>query len=334
LIKFIAVGQATLFDNDLAMSKVKLAADQIYAVNHDSSMYYIDQTREMLPQHPVIPMMEGVLILYENIPVLKEDVFKRFESKMEETTRLATKMGDHPEGVYFELASRGLLAEYYADRGFYIKAVDEASRAYDNLKKGMELTDEYPEFLFAAGIYNYFREAYPDKYPIVKPFMWLFRSGDKALGIQQVTEASRITTLSKVESYMYLAYIYIRYEEEPEKAQEFMIDLASQYPTNLYIQSKYLESLCIEGSYSKMSMELVEKLMYSKRTYFELAGHLFNGLYKEHVLREYNAAFKQYQLAIGLGKKLEGFADHFKSIAYLGSGRILADRNDPNANTK
>jgi hypothetical protein len=56
-------------------------------------------------------------------------------------------------------------------------------------------------------------------------------------------------------------------------------------------------------------------------------------LYKEHVLKEYNAAFEQYQLAIGLGKQLEGFADHFKSIAYLGSGRILAERNDPNANT-
>ena len=130
-----------------------------------------------------------------------------------------------------------------------MKAVGEASRAYTLLKRGFDLTDQYPEFLFASGIYNYFREAYPRINPFVKPFIWFFRSGDIEKGINQLKEAAGNTVLSRVEAHMYLGYIFLRYEENPKEAQSYMFQLMNEYPENPYIQCKYLESLNIPGSY-------------------------------------------------------------------------------------
>jgi hypothetical protein len=208
-----------------------------------------------------------------------------------------------------------------------VKAVGEASKAYGLLKEGFSLTEEYPEFLFATGIYNYFREAYPEKYPIVKPFMWLFRSGDKELGINQIKRATEVAIVARIEAYMYITYIYLRYEEKPFLAQAYMKELLQKYPTNEYIQSKYLESLNVPGSYRDLPEEIIEGLMMSRRNYFKLVGYVFKGLQYEKHLGDTNAAFQFYNDAIGIGKELEGYADHYKSLAYLGAARILKTSN-------
>ncbi len=315
--------QNTLFDNEKALEFVKNGADMIYAMDRDSTYYYIEKTRKVLPNHPVVSMMEGVLILWQHIPVLEPEVFEEFKSKMLETASKAQDMGgEEPEGIFFELASRGLLAEYYADRGAYMKAIGEASRSYNLLKKGFDLTDDYPEFLFAAGIYNYFREAYPRRYPFIRPLIWFFRNGDIDKGISQIKEAARVGIISKVEAHMYLGYIFLRYEEEPEKAQEYMLALMNMYPENLYIKTKYIESLNLPGYYQKFPLSAIDSLMTSDRLYFKIVGNVFKGVYCEMVIENDNMAFDYYNQAIGMGEALQGHGDHYKSLAYLGAGRI------------
>lgn len=311
------------------MEVVMKGADKIYALEKDSAEYYIRKVQLLLPGHPVIPMMEGILILWQYNPVLSDSVFNEFRIKMLKTAEIAATMGeDDPERIFFEMASRGLLAEYYADRGSYMKAVGEASRAYTLLKRGFDLADDYPEFLFASGIYNYFREAYPRDNPFVKPFIWFFRSGDIDKGIAQIIEASERSVLSRIESYLYLGYIFLRYEEQPARAQKYMRVLLEEYPQNEYMVSKYLESLNVPGSYQKLPLDVLDSMMISDRLYFRIVGNVFKGIHSEKVLRNDDMAFDYYNQAIGMGNALEGHGDHFKSLAYLGAGRIWRRRNN------
>ncbi len=326
--------QQTLFNNEKAMKHVMGAANMIYSMNMDSATIYIEKTRKMLPKHPVIPMMEGVSVLWKHIPVLTDSIFTEFKLKMLETADAAFRLGEEePEAIFFEMASRGLLAEYYADRGAYMKAIGEASRAYTLLKKGFDLVEEYPEFLFASGIYNYFREAYPRDNPIVKPFIWFFRSGDIEVGIDQIKQASEKSVISKVEAYVYLGYIYLRYEEEPVKAQKYMKDLLSLYPENLYVQSKYLESLNLPGFFNQLPTHVIDGLIDCDRLYYKIVGNVFKGIYCEKVLGDDDMSFDYYNQAIGMGNALEGHGDHYKSLAYLGAGRIL-DRGGKEASAE
>lgn len=324
---------AQLFDNERNMAVVKQTADYIYDLEGDSALIYIDSVDLLLPNHPIVPMMQGMKVLWDNIPLVTVDsIFSEFRQRMGEVINLANRLDngeqEHPEAIFFEMAARGLLAEYYADDDQYMKAAGEASKTYGLLKKGFDLQEEVPEFLFTSGLYNYFREKYPERYPIYRSFVWLFRSGDIEKGLEQLEKASEVTVISRVEVNVYLAYIYLRYEYQPKRAQRYLIDLYDDYPNNLYINAKLLESYADGKNFGTEAGELIERLMASDRPYYQLAGKAFQGLYLEKVKQDSINALRTYREAIAAGAAILGHGEYYRSLTFLGMGRIYYAQGD------
>ncbi|XOV93301.1 MAG: tetratricopeptide repeat protein [Bacteroidota bacterium] len=324
---------AQLFDNEKNLKMVKKTVDYIYNLEEDSALIYIDSVKILLPDHPVVPMMRGLKILWENVPLVTVDsVFRKFRNQMDHVIKLSEKMNEenheHSEAIFFEMAARGLLAEYYADDDQYMKAVNEASKTYQLLKLGFDLEEEVPEFLFTSGLYNYFREKYPERYPIYKSFVWLFRSGDIELGLEQLQKACEVTVISKVEATVYLAYIYLRYEYEPLKAQKYLSHLYQEYPKNLYINAKLLESYADGKNFEIADREMIDRLLASDRPYYQLAGKAFDGLYHERKLNDPEKAIKLYREAIAAGASILGHGEYYRSLTFLGMGRIYFQDGD------
>lgn len=329
LFCFLLVGSVTafpqqsIFEDQRLVDLIKSAADEIYSIRKDSADYYIEEVRKLVPEHPIVPMMEAMAILWYHIPVLDDDVFARFHGRLDAAVLTAQRLpGDNPDGLFFEMSARGLLAEYYADRGAYMKAVSEASQAYSLLKEGFDFADEYPEYLFAVGLYNYFREAYPDKHPIYRPLLWFFRNGDKELGIQQLTRATKETVIIRVEAYVYLSYIFLRYEEKPELSQQYITELYSQFPTNPYVQAKYLESFHSSKKYDQLKPQIISALKANETAYYEMVGNLYGGIVSEIRNKDISGALQEYKVALGLSEQLPGYADYYKSLLHLGLGRV------------
>lgn len=324
--------QASIFDDPESVQMIKHAADQIYGMDIESAAIYAAAINEKHPGHPINTMIEAVKVLWMNIPVLQDSVFNQFNYWLMETVAAAEKMpDDHPDAVFFEMSARGLLAEYYADRGSYMKALNEATQAYALLKEGFELSEKYPEFLFAVGLYNYFREAYPEKHPIYKPLIWFFRSGDKEKGLNQLKRATKETVIIRVEAYVYLSYIYMRYEEKPELSRKYISELLSYFPQNPYVQAKYLEAHHSARMLEKLEPAIINSLLENERPYYEMVGHLYLAIRYEQIDQNYQMAFDQYQLAAKIGDNLDGYGSYYKSLIYLGLARIYEQRNKSEA---
>jgi hypothetical protein len=328
--------RAQLFDNPANLKLVGGAVEYIYNIRPDTTAMYIDSVQQILPNHPIVPTMKALSLLWVNIPVVTVDsVFDELNVHLRETIKLAQKMDggrqEHPEAIFFEMSARGLLAEYYADQGHYMKALNEASQAYELVKSGFKLTEEIPDFLTTTGIYNYFREKYPERHPVYKPLVWFFKSGDLEAGIEQLDQATRFATLTHVEASVYLAYIYLRYEYQPEKAQAYLHDLTEIYPRNLYVKAKLLESLVPGNSITMVSKETLEVLMNSDRPYYRMAGRSFNGLYVEKTLKKDEEAIANYNQAIKVGEEIEGHGEYYRDLAYLGLGRIYSRQDNAQA---
>ncbi len=325
--------QMPFFDYPDRIALVRKGGDFIYNLQEDSALYYISLVKAELPDHPVGPLMEGIHLLWQHLPVLEDAVFEQFLTKMEETVDRAVNMSaddeENPEALFFELAARGLMAEYYADRDEYRKALSEATKAYGLVKEGFDLTDVISEFLFTTGLYNYFREKYPQIYPIYKPFVWIFKSGDQELGLAQLDRATRETVVLKIEAHIYISYIYLRYEDTPEKAQEYLAFLVKEYPDNLYLISKYLEAFRDDVHLPNVPIQYIRKLQASERAYFKMAGNIFMGLFEEKVKNNEHEAFNLYAIGVQNGEPLTRHGEFYKSLGYLGMGRILSeDRPD------
>lgn len=318
-------GFTQVFEPTEVQGLVKKATNHIYNAQQDSSMLYIEQVEQLIPQHPVVPLLKAMTQLWVHIPTLSDEVFTEMEANLRLAISQAQKHdpdNTNPEMMFFAMAARGILAEYYADQDQYLKAVSEANRAYSILKDGFDLVDENPEFLLTTGLYNYFRERYPEKHPVYKPFLWFLRSGDKELGLRQLQRACD-SFLTKVEAHIYLSYIYLRYEDKPEKAQKYLQRLCSLYPSNYYVKAKYLESMANPVDFQAVEMDLLNSLTDHPNPYYKLAGSVFKGYYCEVVKHDTLEAENQYRIGLSYGDALPRNGEYFKGFGYLGLARIL-----------
>ncbi len=317
---------AQVFENDTVKSLVKRGADHIYNADPDSASFYIELIDRELPDHPVVPLMRAMTLLWSNIPTITEELFHQMQDQLFYSIELAESRDpdlEEPEMIFFAMASHGLLAEYYADQDYNLRAVGEANKAYGLMKKGFRIVDTHPEFLFTTGLYNYFREKYPEKHPIYKPLLWFFRSGDIELGLEQLEKACEVSILTQVEAYVYLSYIYLRYEYKPEKAQEYLGQIIKMYPNNFYAKGKYLESLANAEDFKRAPIEVIYSLMMHENPYYKLAGYVFLGYFEEIVIGSNEKAEFAYRRGLEFGDELDHHGEYFKGLGYLGLGRLL-----------
>ncbi len=322
---------AQVFDPGPIQDLVKKGTDHIYNASADSAEYYIAEAEKFIPDHPVIPLMRAMNILWSNIPTISEELFETMEVQLDSAIFLAKEKDpdlEEPEMIFFAMAAYGLLAEYYADQDYTMKAVGEANRAYGLMKKGFEIVDEHPEFLLTTGLYNYFREKYPERHPIYKPLLWFFRSGDMELGLKQLEMACTESFLTRVEAHVYLSYIYLRYEFDPKVAQSYLSELCKLYPNNYYAKAKYLESLANPEDFKNVPIEVIYSLITHESPYYKLAGYVFLGYFEEKIVKNQEKAEYAYRLGLEYGEEIPDHGEFFKSFGYLGLGRVLVNNGN------
>lgn len=315
-----------LFRSTRLLQMVDRGGDYIYNQQFDLADLVIDSVGKELPGHPIVPMMKAMGEAWHDQPLrMSSPFFATHEKYLLETIVLAKAISneDHNnlEAMFFEMSAHGLLAEYHAQEGNSFKAMSQAKKTYNLIKKTMEHTAKSTELLFLSGLYNYFREKYPERHPIYKSFVWVFKSGDKERGLIQLDSAVHESKIVKIEASLYLAYIWLRYENRPEKALYYLERLHRKYPSNNYFKSKYLECLMRLKDYDHAAA-LIEQLRAVENPYYSMCGETFKGLYAEKVDKSLEKAKIYYQKGLLTGKQCQDKGEYYRSLAYLGLGRI------------
>jgi tetratricopeptide (TPR) repeat protein len=328
----LAAQNKRLLDDPISTKLVEKITLDMYNFNFGNSDQDLRIITERLPGHPVNSFLKAITLYWEKIPITSDkELFAKFQGYINETISISEKRleenANDVEAIFFALSGYSLLAQYSAEDGNYLRALKEAKKAYNYMKKGFTLTDEYPEFYFTTGLYNYYREQYPESHPVYKPFVWVFASGNKELGLKQLNEATQKATFTKMEAMVYSAHINLRYEGEPEKALVYTNKLVSMFPNNLFYHTLYTENLMVLENY-KGTYPSVEKLLASDNSFFKMAGQIFRGMIHEKERKEYRAAKAYYLKALQTGYNLEKKSNNTKSFAYMGLGRIYEIEGD------
>ena len=324
--------KVSLFDDPDKLDLVSQCGDYIYNNEFKKADSAILVLANHLPGHPVLHLMRAINIAWKEMPITTtSEVFPAHYAELQKVIESALKLQEldpkGPDGIFFEMSARGLLAEYYAREGTYLKALGEARKMYGLVRLGFDFVDENKEFLFSTGLYNYFREMYPNRHPIYKPFVWVFKSGDMETGLAQLDRATREAKMIKIEASLYLSYIYLRYENQPLKALVYLEELVNKYPKNNYFKSKLLECLFVKLDYSR-AFPLLTELMENEDPYYKMCGQVYFGLYQEKLIKDYALSEKYYEQALNTGKHYIDKGIYFRGLGYLGLGRINKSRGN------
>ena len=197
-----------------------------------------------------------------------------------------------------------------------MKAVGASREIYKLMMKAIDMKDDYIEFYFPSGLYNYYREYYPEAYPIYKPFMFFFRSGDKTLGIKELNIAVKKAVFTYPEAVSYLAKIYFYIEEDKEKGIVLLNKLDRNYPNNSYFKLDYLNALVEMDDYEKIKK--ITDNLYDGSPYYQMGIAIFQGIYQQKVKKDQASAKSYYDTAMEVDKKTRGFGKRYYFHLYKG----------------
>ncbi len=317
----------SILKNQRAYALTEQALDHIYNVDIEQSEPLIRQIDQLLPDYPAVPLLKALAIRSANYPLEPgSTAFQQMKDYLyqviDQSETILDEDEDHAEANFFMLSAHGLLALYENEDGNTFKAVGQAKSAYSYLKNGFDLLEVYPDFYFSTGLYNYYREKYPELRPAYRPFMWFFRGGDTALGLKQLDTAVRKSLFLGVEAADYLTHIYLFYEDRPDQALTYARRLVKKYPNNPYFAVNYAHAALGAEQFAGIDT-YVEKLISSDKRYFQITGHLFKGMLLEKRDQKWDAAEASYLRSLQRNIGIAGEeAKNYRSYAYAGLARI------------
>lgn len=235
---------------------------------------------------------------------------ERFLAYMDSTIRVAEHLHDknpeyRTEAAFFLAAAYGFKGELYSDedRKEWRKAATAGKRALNYLEECKEKNYLSPELLFGDALYNYFSVWVRENYPALKPILWFFPKGDKALGLQQLKEVSYNAFYTRTEAMVWLMRIWNSYENKNEQAHQLAEYLHQTYPDNPYFHRYYARMLYARGLYPEMERE--SKAILARIDSGMIGYEATSGRYAAFFLgqlgetrRQSEEAKKYYQIAI------------------------------------
>jgi tetratricopeptide (TPR) repeat protein len=272
-----------------------------------------------------------------------DDIFLAY---MDSTIDVAeTLYDDYPayktEASFFLAAAYGFKGRLYSDedRKNWRKAASAGENALDYLNLNNQSTNSLsPEFLFGDALYNYFSVWVPENYSALKPLMWFFPKGDKALGLKQLKEVSYNAFYTRTEAMVWLMRILNSYENDQPQAFQISEYLFQSYPDNPYFHRYYARMLYQMGRFAEA--EPVCKNILARIDSADVGYESTSGRYAAFFLgqiyearRKYDDAKFAYQKCIGFAEKIGATDTGYYLYSLIALGEI-AQRQGNKAEAK
>jgi len=321
-----------LIDDKPSLDTMAKAVQLLYNGKFDKAEQTAFSIRKKYENHPSFTLFSGVLRYWRYMPV--QNSTKELEAYRLLLFRTASLSEDllkkndrNPEAIFFNMLAYLMLARLHAETGEYIKAVNDARKAYVQLKKGMELKEKYPEFYFSTGLFHYYREFYPEAHPIYKSFAFFFESGNKKQGLAEMEVASNRSVFCKAEALTFLTYINLRYEDNIKEALRISKRLSDAYPDNKVYKLLRTEAL-LEGQKYEEAEDLIAELLTQNSTFLFAPAMAFHGILHEKHYKKNELAKGFYLKSLQLAKPSRKSEEAFSSACYVGLGRIYKAENN------
>jgi hypothetical protein len=324
--------RAQILKDTATLSLLRKGIDFIYNCQFDQASGVYRKISQSYPGHPVTYLFKGIITYWENFPLLPTSPAQAsYEADMRTCIELSEKKNNTDNAAEYllaDLSARGMLLLFYADNDLSMDVFPLATGTYQYIRRSFEYTSVYTDFYFFTGLYNYYREAYPEAHPIYKTLAFLFPKGDMARGLKEIEIAATNSIVLKAESYSFLSDIYLSFENDYQKASYYSKLLHELYPANLEYLGDHIKNLLLIKQYDEAERLMTQTGTKTTNSFYLAELTIFNGILQEKKYRDITQARQNYIKGI---KDISLFGDYGNDIAafaYFGLSRISDDKGD------
>ena len=208
-----------------------------YNIEFDGAERAFLSVARLRPHHPAglffTAMVDWWRILIEIEDESHDDAFY---AKLQRVIDMCdARLDEHEDdltGLFFKGGAIGFRGRLLAMRKNWIKAAGDGREALPIVQLASRLAPKNADINLGVGIYNYYAEVLPDRYPILKPVMLFLPGGDRAKGIRQLRYAAEKARYANWEAAYFLVQVYSSYENRPSLALPFARLLSDEFPAN------------------------------------------------------------------------------------------------------
>lgn len=300
----------------------------IYSIEFDKATAAYEALSRLYPGHPVLNLYKGMKIYWENFPLLSySDARTNFEMEMRKCIELSSNdkcPSPQYEAEYLlsNICARGFLMLFFSDNDLSSEVKPLVTSSYRILMRTFNFTSLCPDFYYFTGVYNYYREAYPQVYPIYKAIAFLFPPGDLELGLKQLELCGKNAIALKAEAFAILSWIRMNFETNFSEALPWSEHLAVQYPSNPLYKVYYIKNLLLLKKYEEAEKIINNIGIAGNNGFCSAAIAIFKGIIQEKKYRNDVAAASLFRNGIGKLSDFGPFANEYAGYGYFGLSRI------------
>jgi tetratricopeptide (TPR) repeat protein len=220
---------------------VQKGIDYTYNLDFEHANQEFSELVKLKPDHPAGYFFLAMIDWWKILLDLDDDSHDdEFFDKLDKVIDMCDKQLDKDENditaLFFKGGAIGFRGRLHANRNHWLRAANDGRQAIGIVQKAYELAPDNADILLGIGIYNYYAEVAPDKYPLLKPLMWFLPKGDTAKGIEQLQIASQHAKYARVEAAYFLAQLYFYFQKTYPAALQLASELSTKYPNNSLFQ--------------------------------------------------------------------------------------------------
>jgi tetratricopeptide (TPR) repeat protein len=240
-----------------ADAAVRVGVRHIYNLEFDSASTEFQKVIQAYPQHPVGYFLDAMVDWWE-ISTNSRDkrMDERFLRKVSRVITLCDSILGQNEndivGLFFKGGIMGFRGRFFVLRNDWAAAALDGKRAFDLVQKCQEVAPGNRDVMLGIGIYHYFMESIPERYPAVKPLIAMLPPGDKRAGIAELKLAAQSARYASTEAKVVLLQLQYGMERNYTEALAIAEQLCGDYPKNSMFKA-YLGRCYVQlGNYDKM----------------------------------------------------------------------------------
>lgn len=272
---------------DTAHSMVERGLDYMYNLNYAQADSIFTALTQRYPEHPAGYFLLALTDWWRIKPnIADEGAVKRYsksyESRLQKTIDVSDKLlkenSDDIVGLFFKGAAYGYRARLKATHNPNVTSLTEWFAIFRDANEGrkallecQKLAPSNSDVLLGSGLFHYYVDAMPEKYPILKSVS--LPPGDKELGLQMLRIAAQKALYAKVEADYALLEIMANMERNWKEAMTISERLHTKYPNNPDFYKYYARSLYYNGRYAEaeQAWEDLLKRVKARQSGYELS---------------------------------------------------------------
>jgi len=150
---------------------------------------------------------------------------------IESSTAWTVREPQRAEAWFYLAGAYAPLSQWRVLRGERLAAARDGKRIKDALERALALDPALQDAWFGIGLYHYYADVVPAALKVLR-FLLLLPGGDRRAGLQEMLRARDGGELLRGEADYQLHWLYLWYEEQPERARELLRSLDARFPSN------------------------------------------------------------------------------------------------------